>query len=153
MSEVTITRRAKRKISVLELIGNLIIWLSPLVVMLIVIIYNWSSITTMEAKYHVELWISIVLFVMMIIYYKIIKKKIKEKIQADKINEEKTRPLICLANGILNLMPYVFGILVFDFLNSLCQPIFKILVVMLCCEAIGRILLFIDSFKESEYTY
>lgn len=153
MADVTVTKRAKRKITPLEIIANLIIWLSPLVIMLIVIIYNWNAIATMQTKYHVELWVSVALFIMMIIYYKLLKGKIKERIQLDKANEEKTKPLMCLANGILNLMPYAFALLVFDFLDNLCQPIFKIVLVVLICEAIGRLLLFIDSFKETEYVY
>lgn len=145
------TLRAKRKKSFLEILGNIIIWTSPAILMLIVIILDWEKMKSAPTGIKIQAWVIVGLFIMLLIYYKWIKRAIHDKIQEKNINAEKTGPLLCLSNSILALLPYVFAILVFNFFNELNEPISKFLIVILLCEAFGRLLLFIDSFSEARY--
>lgn len=142
---------AKRKYSVLEIAGNIIIWAAPIGMMLFILIYNWNKLWSQSWGFHLELWMSITMLVMCFVYLKWGRIKIHEKYVADNARAEKHHPLLVFFNAVLNLTPYILGILAVDVLNSLGEPIRIFLIVLLSLEAAGRILLFIDSFKEEEY--
>lgn len=143
--------QAKRKYSVLEIIGNIIIWLAPILMIAFVMIFNWNKLWQQKWSFHLEFWVIVVMIVTCFVYLKWGRKKIHEQYIADKSRAEKHSPLLVLGNALLNLMPIVLGILGIDILSSLNEPIVNFLIVLLCIEAVGRLLLFIDSFHEEVY--
>lgn len=143
--------QAKRKYSVLEIIGNAIIWAAPLLMMIFIVCWNWKKLWQQNWSVHLELWMTVVLVVTCFVYIKWGRKKIKEHYIADNARAEKHSPLLVFFNALINLMPYALGIMVLDILQSIGEPITTFLIVLLCIESVGRILLFIDSFKEEEY--
>lgn len=142
---------AKRKYSVLEIIGNLIIWLAPLCMVAFVLIWNWKELWEQKWTFHLELWVIIVMLITCFVYLKWGRRKIHEQYVADKTRAEKHSPLLVLGNALLNLMPIGLGILGIDVLSNLNEPIVNFLIALLIIEAVGRLLLFIDSFHEEVY--
>ena len=142
---------AKRKYSVLEIIGNLIIWLAPLLMVAFVMIFNWNELWQQKWTFHLEFWVIVVMLITCFVYLKWGRRKIHEQYVADKTRAEKHSPLLVLGNALLNLMPIGLGILGIDVLSNLNEPIVNFLIVLLCIEAVGRLLLFIDSFHEEVY--
>lgn len=150
-SDFNVAVAPKRKYSVLEIIGNIVIWSAPLLMLLFIVIFNWDKLWKQSWGFHVELWMGIVMIITCFVYLKWGRIKIHEKYVADNARAEKHHPLLVFFNALLNLTPYVLGIIAVDVLNDLGEPIRIFLIVLVCIEAVGRILLFIDSFKEEEY--
>ena len=145
------TLKPKRKLSALEIIGNIIIWLSPLIMAISVFVANYQTIQTAPTKLKVEFWVILVLVAILFFYLNVGKKKLEQMIQDKKSNREKVTPLLALANGIVSVTPIGIAVLVFDVLQHINEPIEDFLLVLLCVQAVGRIVLFVDSFKEAEY--
>ena len=145
------TLKPKRKLSALEIIGNIIIWLSPLIMAISVFVANYQTIQTAPTKLKVEFWVILVLVAILFFYLNVGKKKLEQMIQDKKSNREKVTPLLALANGVVSIMPIGLAVLIFDVLQNINEPIEDFLIVLLCVQAVGRIILFVDSFKEAEY--
>lgn len=143
--------QAKRKYSTLEIIGNIIIWAAPIAVMAVVLILNWGNLWKQSWGVHLEIWMTLVLLITCFIYIKWARRKIHEKYIADNARAEKHSPLLVFGNAIINLAPFALGIMVLDILTSIGEPTKIFLLILLAIEAAGRIILFIDSFKEEEY--
>lgn len=150
-SEFTKTLKPRRKLSVLEIIGNIIIWASPLIMAISIFIANFQTIQTAPTKLKVEFWVILVLVAILFFYLNVGKKKLEQLIQDKRSNREKVTPLLALANGIVSIMPIGIAVLVFDVLQNINEPIEEFLIVLLCVQAVGRIILFVDSFKDAEY--
>ena len=150
-SEFTKTLKPRRKLSVLEIIGNIIIWVSPLIMAISVFIANYQTIQTAPTKLKVEFWVILVLVAILFFYLNVGKKKLEQLMQDKRSNREKVTPLLALANGVVCIMPIGIAVLVFDVLQNINEPIEEFLIVLLCVQAFGRIILFVDSFKEAEY--
>lgn len=143
--------QAKRKLTWLEIVGNIIIWASPVLIVLFVVIWNWNKLWQQKTSFHIELWSALVLFVSMLVYIKWGRRKIHEQYIADKSRAEKHSPLLVIGNTFICLMPFALGIIACDILSSLGEPITIFLIVLLICEFAGRMFLIIDSFHEEEY--
>lgn len=143
--------QAKRKMTWMEIVGNIIIWASPVLIVLFVLIWNWGKLWQQKTTFHIELWAVIVLFVSMLVYIKWGKKKIREQYIADKSRAEKHSPLLVIGNTFICIMPFVLGILACDILSSLGEPLTTFLIVLVCFQVLGRTFLIIDSFKDEEY--
>lgn len=150
-SEFTKTLKPRRKLSVLEIIGNIIIWASPLIMAISIFIANFQTIQTAPTKLKVEFWVILVLVAILFFYLNVGKKKLEQLIQDKRSNREKVTPLLALANGVVSIMPIGIAVLVFDVLQNINEPIEEFLIVLLCVQAVGRIILFVDSFKEADY--
>ena len=150
-SEFTKTLKPRRKLSVLEIIGNIIIWASPLIMAISIFIANFQTIQTAPTKLKVEFWVILVLVAILFFYLNVGKKKLEQLIQDKRSNREKVTPLLALANGIVSIMPIGLAVLIFDVLQNINEPIEEFLIVLLCVQAVGRIILFVDSFKEADY--
>ena len=150
-SEFTKTLKPRRKLSVLEIIGNIIIWASPLIMAISIFIANFQTIQTAPTKLKVEFWVILVLVAILFFYLNVGKKKLEQLIQDKRSNREKVTPLLALANGIVSIMPIGLAVLIFDVLQNINEPIEEFLIVLLCVQAVGRIILFVDSFKDAEY--
>ena len=150
-SEFTKTLKPRRKLSVLEIIGNIIIWASPLIMAISIFIANFQTIQTAPTKLKVEFWVIILIVAILFFYINVGKKKLEQLIQDKRSNREKVTPLLALANGIVSIMPIGIAVLVFDVLQNINEPIEEFLIVLLCVQAVGRIILFVDSFKDAEY--
>ena len=150
-SEFTKTLKPRRKLSVLEIIGNIIIWASPLIMAISIFIANFQTIQTAPTKLKVEFWVILVLVAILFFYLNVGKKKLEQLIQDKRSNREKVTPLLALANGVVSIMPIGIAVLVFDVLQNINEPIEEFLIVLLCVQAVGRIILFVDSFKDAEY--
>ena len=150
-SDFTKTLKPRRKLSVLEIIGNIIIWASPLIMAISIFIANFQTIQTAPTKLKVEFWVILVLVAILFFYLNVGKKKLEQLIQDKRSNREKVTPLLALANGIVSIMPIGLAVLIFDVLQNINEPIEKFLIVLLCVQAFGRIILFVDSFKDAEY--
>lgn len=142
---------AKRKYGVLEIIGTCIVWLAPVAIMAFILAWNWDELWQQKTSFHIELWAIIVLVVMAFIYIKWGRIKIREKYVADNARAEKHNPLLVICNSIVNLLPFVLGILLMDVLSKLGEPIRNYLIILLSVEGVGRLILIIDSFFEEEY--
>lgn len=142
---------AKRKYSVLEIIGTIVVWAAPAAIVLFILIFNWDKLWQQKWTFHLEIWAALVMVITCFVYIKWGRIKIHEKYIADNARAEKHHPLLVLLNGVVNLMPFVLGIIAVNVLSSINEPIELFLIVLLSVEAVGRILLFIDSFKEEEY--
>ena len=150
-SEFTKTLKPRRKLSVLEIIGNIIIWASPLIMAISIFIANFQTIQTAPTKLKVEFWVIILIVAILFFYINVGKKKLEQLIQDKRSNREKVTPLLALANGIVSIMPIGLAVLIFDVLQNINEPIEDFLIVLLCVQAVGRIILFVDSFKDAEY--
>ena len=150
-SEFTKTLKPKRKLSVLEIIGNIIIWASPLIMAISIFIANFQTIQTAPTKLKVEFWVIILIVAILFFYINVGKKKLEQLIQDKRSNREKVTPLLALANGVVSIMPIGLAVLIFDVLQNINEPIEEFLIVLLCVQAVGRIILFVDSFKDAEY--
>ena len=150
-SEFTKTLKPRRKLSVLEIIGNIIIWASPLIMAISIFIANFQTIQTAPTKLKVEFWVILVLLAILFFYLNVGKKKLEQLIQDKRSNREKVTPLLALANGVVSNMPIGLAVLIFDVLQNINEPIEEFLIVLLCVQAVGRIILFVDSFKDAEY--
>lgn len=150
-SEFTKTLKPRRKLSVLEVIGNIIIWASPLIMAISIFIANFQTIQTAPTKLKVEFWVIILIVAILFFYINVGKKKLEQLIQDKRSNREKVTPLLALANGVVSIMPIGLAVLIFDVLQNINEPIEEFLIVLLCVQAVGRIILFVDSFKEAEY--
>ena len=150
-SEFTKTLKPRRKLSVLEIIGNIIIWASPLIMAISIFIANFQTIQTAPTKLKVEFWVILVLVAILFFYLNVGKKKLEQLIQDKRSNREKVTPLLALANGVVSIMPIGLAVLIFDVLQNINEPIEEFLIVLLCVQAVGRIILFVDSFKEADY--
>lgn len=150
-SEFTKTLKPRRKLSVLEVIGNIIIWASPLIMAISIFIANFQTIQTAPTKLKVEFWVIILIVAILFFYINVGKKKLEQLIQDKRSNREKVTPLLALANGVVSIMPIGLAVLIFDVLQNINEPIEEFLIVLLCVQAVGRIILFVDSFKETEY--
>ena len=150
-SEFTKTLKPRRKLSVLEIIGNIIIWASPLIMAISIFIANFQTIQTAPTKLKVEFWVILVLVAILFFYLNVGKKKLEQLIQDKRSNREKVTPLLALANGVVSIMPIGLAVLIFDVLQNINEPIEDFLIVLLCVQAVGRIILFVDSFKDAEY--
>lgn len=150
-SEFTKTLKPRRKLSVLEIIGNIIIWASPLIMAISIFIANFQTIQTAPTKLKVEFWVIILIVAILFFYINVGKKKLEQLIQDKRSNREKVTPLLALANGIVSIMPIGLAVLIFDVLQNINEPIEEFLIVLLCVQAVGRIILFVDSFKDAEY--
>lgn len=142
---------AKRKYGLLEIIGNLIIWLAPIILFITILFIKWDSLWKQSTGIHLEVWMSLVLIVMIFVYLKWGRRKIHERYVADNARSEKHPPLLVLCNSLLNLAPFGIIIMLIDILNSIGEQLNLFVLILLIIEAVGRILLFIDSFKEEEY--
>lgn len=143
--------RPKLKRSFLYILGNIIIWGMPLILGLCVLFGNIEEVRQAPTSIKVELWVLVVLVVMLFVYMKWGKIKLQQKIQEKNINAEKVGPVLTFANGVLALLPIIIGIIIFDFLSNLNEPITTFLYVLLGVEGFGRLLLLIDSFSEAQY--
>ena len=143
--------QAKRKITALEIIGNIIIWGAPLFELLFVIIFNWNKLWQQSTGFHLQFWMIFVFIIMMFIYLKWGRRKIHEQYVADKSRGEKHNPLLVIGNTFLCLIPFALGILLLNVLQPLGEPVELFLIILLGFELVGRVLLIIDSFKEEEY--
>ena len=150
-SEFTKTLKPRRKLSVLEIIGNIIIWASPLIMAISIFIANFQTIQTAPTKLKVEFWVIILIIAKLFFYLNVGKKKLEKLIQDKRSNREKVTPLLALANGVVSIMPMGLAVLIFDVLQNINEPIEEFLIVLLCVQAVGRIILFVDSFKDAEY--
>lgn len=150
-SEFTKTLKPRRKLSVLEIIGNIIIWASPLIMAISIFIANFQTIQTAPTKLKVEFWVIILIVAILFFYINVGKKKLEQLIQDKRSNREKVTPLLALANGVVSIMPIGLAVLIFDVLQNINEPIEEFLIVLLCVQAFGRIILFVDSFKDAEY--
>ena len=150
-SEFTKTLKPRRKLSVLEIIGNIIIWASPLIMAISIFIANFQTIQTAPTKLKVEFWVIILIVAILFFYINVGKKKLEQLIQDKRSNREKVTPLLALANGVVSIMPIGLAVLIFDVLQNINEPIEEFLIVLLCVQAVGRIILFVDSFKEADY--
>lgn len=150
-SEFTKTLKPRRKLSVLEIIGNIIIWASPLIMAISIFIANFQTIQTAPTKLKVEFWVIILIVAILFFYINVGKKKLEQLIQDKRSNREKVTPLLALANGVVSIMPIGLAVLIFDVLQNINEPIEEFLIVLLCVQAVGRIILFVDSFKDAEY--
>lgn len=150
-SEFTKTLKPRRKLSVLEVIGNIIIWASPLIMAISIFIANFQTIQTAPTKLKVEFWVIILIVAILFFYINVGKKKLEQLIQDKRSNREKVTPLLALANGVVSIMPIGLAVLIFDVLQNINEPIEEFLIVLLCVQAVGRIILFVDSFKDAEY--
>ena len=150
-SEFTKTLKPRRKLSVLEIIGNIIIWASPLIMAISIFIANFQTIQTAPTKLKVEFWVIILIIAILFFYINVGKKKLEQLIQDKRSNREKVTPLLALANGVVSIMPIGLAVLIFDVLQNINEPIEEFLIVLLCVQAVGRIILFVDSFKDAEY--
>ena len=95
----------KRKKSIMEIVSSIIIWLSPLAVFGVIFILNYNEVVTTTTKTKIAGWFCFAFVILLIIYWKCLKKKLKERVLADKINEEKSAPLIVLLDMIFSLLP------------------------------------------------
>ena len=120
--------RPKRKLSVGEIIGNIIIWASPIVMGITLFIANFDVIMNAETSIQVEFWVILVLIGIMFGYTSWGQQALKDE-----------------------LIPVVIAILTLDFLEGICEPIETFLIVFGSVQALGRLVLFFDSFKEAEY--
>ena len=143
--------RPKRKLSVGEIIGNIIIWASPIVMGITLFIANFDVIMNAETSVQVEFWVILVLIGIMFGYSSWGQQALKDEMNIRKANAEKITPLLSLADGVVSLIPVVIAILTLDFLNGICEPIETFLIVFGSVQALGRLVLFFDSFKEAEY--
>lgn len=150
-SKFTKTLKPRRKLSVLEIIGNIIIWASPLIMAISIFIANFQTIQTAPTKLKFEFWVIILIIAILFFYINVGKKKLEQLIQDKRSNREKVTPLLALANGIVSIMPIGLAVLIFDVLQNINEPIEEFLIVLLCVQAVGRIILFVDSFKDAEY--
>ena len=91
----------KRKKSIMEIVSSIIIWLSPLAVFGFIFILNYNEVVTTTTKTKIAGWFCFAFVILLIIYWKCLKKKLKERVLADKINEEKMLcpPDICTVNN------------------------------------------------------
>jgi low temperature requirement protein LtrA len=142
---------SKRKHSFLEILANTIIYIGPLILISSIFAFKFDNIVHCQKSVKIEFAFLLVLIVMFLVYYKILKRKVKEKLQANKINQEKNTPVLIFCNTIFNLMPYAIILLAFDFLQSINEPIHMVVISLLIVEGIGNLLLFIDSFREAQY--
>ena len=143
--------RPKRKLSIAEIVGNIIIWASPLVMGASLFIANYDVILNAETSVQVEFWVILVLIGIMFGYSTWGQKALQDEMTIKKANAEKITPLLSLADGVVSLIPVVIAILTLDFLNGICEPIETFLIVFGAVQAVGRLVLFVDSFKEAEY--
>lgn len=143
--------RPKRKLSVGEIVGNIILWASPLVMGASLFIANYDVILNAETSVQVEFWVILILIGIMFGYTSWGQQALKDEMNIRKANAEKITPLLSLADGIVSLIPIVIAILTLDFLNGICEPIETFLIVFGAVQAVGRLVLFFDSFKEAEY--
>lgn len=142
---------SKRKRSVLEIIGNFIIYFSPILLMASILFSKWNKIVQVKTSVKIEFAFLFLGIIMLLVYYRILKKKVKEKLQANKINQEKNAPILCLFNLIFNLLPYVIILLAIDFFKSINEPANLVLICLLILQGIGHFIIFIDSFREAHY--
>ena len=112
-SEFTKTLKPRRKLSVLEIIGNIIIWASPLIMAISIFIANFQTIQTAPTKLKVEFWVILVLVAILFFYLNVGKKKLEQLIQDKRSNREKVTPLLALANGVVSIMPIGLAVLIF----------------------------------------
>lgn len=145
------TLRPKRKLTALEIIGNIIIWASPIIMGISIFIANFEVVQSAPTSVKTEFWVILVLIGIMFGYSSFGKTALNDAIQVRKANAEKITPLLSLADGICSLIPIAIAILTLDFLKGINEPIEIFLIVLLCVQAFGRLILFFDSFKEAEY--
>ena len=142
---------AKRKKSFLEILGNIVVYGGPIVMLITILIVKWNSIVQTKTSTKIEFLFLFMEIIMLLVYYRILKVKVKEKLQANKINQEKTGPVLCFFNSIFALIPFAITLLAFDFLSKINEPIINVLTCILAIEGVGRLILFIDSFSEGHY--
>lgn len=142
---------SKRKHSFLEILANAIIYIGPLILIASIFAFKFDSIVHCQNSVKIEFSFLIVLIIMFLVYYKVLKKKVKDKLMANKINQEKNTPVLIFCNTIFNLMPYAIILLAFDFLKAINEPINMVVISLIIVEGIGNLLLFIDSFREANY--
>lgn len=142
---------AKRKITWMEIVGNVIIWGCPMLMVGFILLFNWNKLWSQEWTFHMSLLCTLVLIVTMFVYLKWGRRKIHEQYVADKARAEKHHPVLVIGNTILNLMPFILGILITNILSALDEPLTTFLIVLVSVEAVGRIFLIVDSFHEEEY--
>lgn len=151
LSDFQIAVKPRRIITPLEIIAKIIIWISPLIMAISVFVGNYQVIVNATTQIKVEFWVILVLVGILFGYTTFGQKALKDAINVKKANSEKITPLLSLADGVTALIPIVIGILTLDFLSGINEPIETFLIVLLAVQGLGRLLLFIDSFKEAEY--
>ena len=141
----------KRKKSIMEIVSSIIIWLSPLAVFGVIFILNYNDVVSTTTKTKIAGWFCFAFVILLIIYWKCLKKKLKERVLADKINEEKSAPLIVLLDMIFSLLPFVIIVLLYYVVRNLNLPLIQITEIIAGCEFVGWMIKLIDSLKEAKY--
>lgn len=149
--EFQVAIRPKRIKTKTEIIANIIMWASPLIMALAAFFINFETVSQAPTKVKVEFWMILILIGVMLFYSTKGKKALNDAIQLKKANAEKITPLLALADGICALIPLIIGIMALDFLKFINEPIENFLIFLLIFQAVGRLLLFFDSFTEAKY--
>lgn len=141
----------RRKWSVLEWIGYLVMWLGPAVIIGIVIACKGYVYCEQTTWVKAEPWVSIVLIITAFVYIKFLRKKVRDKLLADNIKERKHHPLLVLGRTMYICLPFVVAWFIIDFVTAIGENINYVIIAIIINELVAGVILFIDSLQPEIY--
>lgn len=130
------------------IIGNIIIWVFPIILILILGLEKYETFkeaTTTE--FRIKFWASFVIIIMAIIYWCKGKKLIKDHLLKAFVLEKRANPIWVILNSIFALIPIVAVKIIYDGLIAIKQDFTLLINVLLAIQILGRLFLILDSFK------
>lgn len=124
----------------------LFIWMAPLIFLFIQGICYFKTNNSFELKF--ELAAVLVLGILLIIYFKKIRKWLNNKILASDIKGVPKSPLIVLINGISTCACVFLLYLVVMLLETFCSNVGSYLKIILVFEAVGALFNFIHALRK-----
>lgn len=124
----------------------LFIWIIPLIFLLITGI---SFYQTKDSSTEIKIQFStiFILTILLIIYFKKLKKKIEQKLFISELKSSKKHPVYVLLNGLITIISILLCYLVTNVLIVFCSSIDKFLLVCLVSVSIGEIFNFVHALK------
>ncbi len=132
-----------------SIIAFTLIWIAPLILVLCQGIQFYKNPNN-NGKFVFEFSAIFVLGIILILYFKKIKKYLETKILVGMIKDKKKSPKLVLLNGLMTCLSITFAWLVCHVLEVFCSRVSDYLLIILIFEALGSILTFTHSLRMVE---
>lgn len=131
----------------LKLIGNLFIWVAPVIITLITALENYQKLNKeASVQFKVELWVGFVIVILALVYWLKGRQLIKDHLLKAFILEKRANPIWVVLNSIFALLPLIAVKIIYQGLVMMQQDLTQYLNVILAVEVVGRLFLIFDSF-------
>lgn len=126
-------------------IAFLFIWIAPLVLLIVQGISYYQSNSNGHLK--IEFAAAILLAIVLIIYFKKIKKWIERKTFASDLRGSARHPLLVVLNGIITCSSIALAWFVVKLLETFCSTIDNYLLLILIFEGVGVVFNFVHAIR------